>query len=206
MVFLKKYIKKYYLGFFAAITFLTLEALCDLLQPTIMAKIVDIGVANKEMNYVIRMGGIMLLVTAIGAIGATGRNIFSSIVSQRFGAELRSDLYKKIQTFSFDNIDKFDGASLVTRLTNDVTQIQNFVNGTMRIFVKAPILCVGSIIMAARLNLNLAMVLVIIIPVIWLGGKHINSGNMHVGQHETLINSNGVYNKMYYSQYKNLQV
>ena len=168
MKFFKKYIRKYHKGFFAAIAFLTLEAICDLLQPTIMARIVDVGVANREMNYVIKMGGIMLLVTAIGAVGATGRNILASLVSQRFGAELRSDLFKRIQTFSFDNIDKFEGASLVTRLTNDVTQIQNFVNGTMRIFMKAPILCVGSIIMAARLNFHLAKVLIIIVPIIAL--------------------------------------
>lgn len=168
MKFFGKYIKKYYKGFLSAIAFLTLEAVCDLLQPTIMAGIVDVGVASKEMDYVIKMGGLMLLVTAIGAIGATGRNILASRVSQRFGAELRLDLFKKIQTFSFDNIDKFEGASLVTRLTNDVTQIQNFVNGTMRIFVKAPILCIGSIIMAYRLNFHLALVLVVVIPVIAL--------------------------------------
>ena len=106
------------------------------MQPTIMSKIVDIGVAGKQMDYVIKMGGVMLMITALGAISASSRNILSSNVSQKFGTELRSDLFKKVQTFSFDNVDKFEGASLVTRLTNDVTQVQNFVNGLMRIFVK----------------------------------------------------------------------
>lgn len=168
MKFLKKYINKYWKPFCIAVTFLTLEAMCDLMQPTIMARIVDIGVAKKQMNTVLYMGGIMLLVTGIGALAASARNIISSRVSQKFGAELRADLFKKIQTFSFENIDNFEGASLVTRLTNDVTQVQNFANGLMRIFVKAPLLCIGSIIMAIKLNSQMALILFIIVPVIAL--------------------------------------
>lgn len=166
MSFFKKYIKKYWRLFCAGVAFLTLEAVCDLMQPTIMAKIVDVGVADKNMNYIVHMGEIMLAVTLIGALAAVSRNFWASNVSQKFGSELRSDLFKKIQTLSLNSIDKFEGASLITRLTNDVTQVQVFVNGLMRIFVKAPILCVGSIIMAARLNANLALILVFIIPII----------------------------------------
>jgi ATP-binding cassette subfamily B protein len=112
------------------------------------------------------MGGFMLLITALGAISASARNIVSSTVSQKFGAELRSDLFKKIQTLSFSNIDKFDRASLVTRLTNDVTQVQMFVNGLMRVFVKAPLLCIGGLVMATHLNPHLAVVLAVIVPII----------------------------------------
>jgi ATP-binding cassette, subfamily B, multidrug efflux pump len=166
MNFLEKYIKKYWKPFCAAVTFLTIEAMCDLMQPTIMSKIVDVGVAGKRMNYIMQLGGIMLAVTALGAVAAMGRNYLASTVSQNFGTELRLDLFKKIQTLSFDSIDKFEGASLVTRLTNDVTQVQTFVNGMMRIFVKAPLLCIGSIIMAVRLNSHMALILVVIIPVI----------------------------------------
>ncbi|MDP4146421.1 MAG: ABC transporter ATP-binding protein [Bacillota bacterium] len=166
MQFLSKYIKKYWKLFCTAVACLTLEAMCDLMQPTIMSKIVDIGVANKQMNYVLRMGAVMIFITALGAAAAVSRNIVSSNVSQKFGAELRSDLFKKIQSFSFDNIDKFEGASLVTRLTNDVTQVQNFANGLMRVFVKAPLLCIGSVIMAARLNSHLALILLVVIPII----------------------------------------
>lgn len=166
MGFLKKYIKKYYIPFIIALMFLSVEAVCDLMQPTIMSHIVDIGVAKKQLNYVISMTEMMLMVTCIGAIGATGRNILSSYVSQHFAKDLRFDMYKNIQEFSFENIDKFEGASLVTRLTNDVTQIQNFVNGTMRIFAKAPILCVGSIIMASRLNPHLSIIILIVLPII----------------------------------------
>jgi ATP-binding cassette, subfamily B, multidrug efflux pump len=166
MGFLKKYAIKYWKLFLSAILFLMLEAVCDLLQPTIMSKIIDIGVENKRMGYVLYMGGLMLAVTALGAFGAVNRNFLSSRVSQRFGAELRSDLFKKIQSLSFDNIDKFETSSLITRVTNDVNQIQNFVMGTMRIFVKAPMLAVGSIVMAILLNARMAMILIIIVPVV----------------------------------------
>lgn len=166
MKYFSKYIRKYWKLFLAAVTCVAFEAICDLMQPTIMSKIVDIGVAKKDMPYVLRMGGIMLMITGIGAVFASSRNIISSNVSQKFAAELRSDLFKKIESFSFDNIDKFEGASLVTRLTNDVTQVQNFVNGLMRIFIKAPILCIGSIIMAVRLNRHMAVIILIIVPVI----------------------------------------
>lgn len=166
MVFLKKYFNKYWKGFFLAITFLTIEASCDLMQPTIMSKIVDIGVLNKRMDYVVKMGAVMLMITAIGALAACGRNFLSSSISQKFSADIRLDIFKKIQSFSFDNVDKFSQASLITRITNDVTQLQNFANGLMRIFVKAPILCLGSIIMAVRLNLKLSVVLIGIVPII----------------------------------------
>ena len=166
MSFLKKYSKKYWLPFLVAVIFVAVEAICDLMQPTIMSKIVDVGVANKDLSYVMQKGGLMLLITGVGAIAASTRNIASSIVSQNFGAELRSDLFKKIQGLTFEKIDKFDRASLITRLTNDVTQVQTFMNGLMRIFAKAPILCVGGLIMAARLNLHLAVVLAVVVPMV----------------------------------------
>ncbi|MDP4177994.1 MAG: ABC transporter ATP-binding protein [Bacillota bacterium] len=164
MNFLKKYINKYWKLFCAGVSCLTIEALCDLMQPTIMSKIIDIGVKKRAIIYVERFGILMLLITAVGAIAAVSRNIIASTVSQKFGAELREDLFVKIQSFSFDNINNFEGATLVTRLTNDVTQVQNFANGLMRIFVKAPIVCIGSIIMAVHLNYHMAGVLGITIP------------------------------------------
>lgn len=168
MKFLNKYIKKYWKPFFLAVFCLTIEAVCDLLQPTIMAKIVDVGVKNKDLKFVLQMSYVMLGVTALGALGAVSRNILASIVSQKFGSELRFDLFTKVQGFSFESIDKYDGASLLTRLTNDVTMVQNFTNGLMRIFVKAPLLCIGSFIMAVRLNSKMAMIFVIVIPIVVL--------------------------------------
>lgn len=166
MNFFRPYIKKYSKNFSIAVLFLTFEAICDLLQPTILARIIDEGVANRDMGYVFKMGGLMLLITALGAISASTRNLVSSHVASNFGTQLRGDLFRKIQSLSFRNLDKFDRASLVTRLTNDVSQVQMFVNGLMRIFVKAPLLCLGGLIMATRLNPQLAVVLAVVVPIV----------------------------------------
>jgi len=166
--YLGKYIKKYYGLFLLAILFLSVEAFCDLLQPTIMSKIVDVGISNRDLRYVLEKGALMLTVTGLGALGAVGRNNLSSRVSQQFGTELRFDLFAKIQTLSCENAGKFDTASLVTRLTNDVIQTQNFVNGTMRVFVKAPLLCLGSIVMAVVLEPRLSPIIAVTAPAVIL--------------------------------------
>ncbi|ULT56980.1 ABC transporter ATP-binding protein/permease [Neobacillus drentensis] len=168
MKFLSKYIKKYWKSFSIAVLFLTFEAISDLMQPTIMAKIIDKGVVNRDIHYVLKMGGVMLLITVVGAISASSRSVIASIVSQNFGTELRSDLFKKVQTLSFTNLDRFNRASLITRLTNDVTQVQVFVNGLMRIFVKSPLLAIGGLVMATRLNLHLSIVLAVVVPIVAL--------------------------------------
>jgi ATP-binding cassette, subfamily B, multidrug efflux pump len=166
--FLLKYMKKHWKMFCFALLFLSMEAAADLLMPAMMAKIIDVGVAEGRMDYVLRTGGFMFLITAVGAVAASMRNIFASRVSQSFGMELRSDLFNKIQTLSFRNIDHFERASLITRLTNDVSQVQNFFNGLMRIFVKAPLLCIGSLIMAVRLDPQLSIILLVVVPVVGL--------------------------------------
>ncbi|WP_219834038.1 ABC transporter ATP-binding protein [Paenibacillus sp. R14(2021)] len=166
MSYLQPYFRRFGKPFAAAILFLTLEALCDLLQPTLMSRIIDVGVANKQLSEVVRYGGFMLLITAFGAVAASIRNVISSHVSLNFGTRLRSDLFRRIQTLSTGSIDKFDRASLVTRLTNDVTQMQNFTNGLMRIFVKSPLICLGSLIMAVRLNPPLSLVLAVVVPMV----------------------------------------
>ncbi|MBW5446029.1 ATP-binding cassette domain-containing protein [Cohnella sp. CFH 77786] len=162
------YIRKYGKWFSVAIFFLMVESASDLLLPTIMARMVDDGVTERNLHEVLRLGGWMLLVTAIGALGATIRNLIASRVSQRFGTDVRSDLFRRIQSFTFGSIDKFERPSLMTRITNDVTQVQNFVNGLMRIFVKAPLICIGSLIMAVHLNPRLAVVLLVVVPIVGL--------------------------------------
>ena len=130
-----------------------------------MARIVDSGVAARDIALVIRYGLLMLTVAAIGAAGATGRNIIASIVSYRFGARLRVDLFHRVTSFSFGEMNTFDASSLITRQTNDVTQVQNFVNGVMRFFAKAPILAVGGLVMAVILEPGLSIVLAVAVPI-----------------------------------------
>lgn len=164
----KPYIKKYWKLFIMGLFFLSLEAMADLMQPMLMARVINEGVLSGEFDTVIQLGITMLFVTLFGAVAACIRNVLASHVSQNFGAALRRDLFKKIQNLPFDTIDKHSRASLITRLTNDVSQVQNFLNGTMRIFVKAPLICIGAIIMAVNLNVSLSVTFLVLIPVVFL--------------------------------------
>ena len=132
MIYFKRYIKKYLNLFTIGGILVTCEAICDLLQPTILAQIIDIGIKTKDINYLINKGMLMIVITLAGAIFAISRSIISTNVSQRFARDLRCDIFTHINSYSFDNIDKITRASLITRITNDVSQIQQFVNGLMK--------------------------------------------------------------------------
>ncbi|MDR0287890.1 MAG: ABC transporter ATP-binding protein, partial [Clostridiales bacterium] len=147
MSFLKKYFKIYGVLFVLGIFFVSCESICDLLLPTVSQNIIDDGIQKSDMHYVIHMGIIMFSIVAAGALFACIRNIIACTVSQKFGADLRFDLFSKIQKLSVADTDRFEGGSLVTRLTNDITQLTNFSAGLMRVIVKAPVLCIGSILM-----------------------------------------------------------
>lgn len=164
MKILLKYLKRYRLPFGFAIFCLSAETFGDLLQPTIMARIVDRGIANKDMDYVTRLGLLMIAVTAIGAVMAFVRSTIATTLSQNVGASVRYELYEKIHQLSFQDLDDFQTGSLITRMTNDVTNIQNFVMGIMRIFVKAPLVAVGGVIMAVILSPKMSLILLTLIP------------------------------------------
>ena len=170
-----KYIRRHIRMFLTAIFFLTVETIAELLQPTFMSYIVDKGVKNRSVECILLYGGIMLGTAALGALGAVMRNIYASRTSQWIGKEMRSEIYGKIQTLSFENIDRLQPASLITRITNDVTQIQNFVNGSMRIMMKVPIICVGAITLIILQTPQQQPVLLVIICIsgvlIWLNMK-----------------------------------
>lgn len=131
--------------FLTAVLFLAIETFAELLQPAFMARIVDRGVSSGNLRQILHYGITMLSIACMGAAGAVIRNIFASRTSQIISKEIRSDLYRKVQTLSFENIDRLEPSSIITRITNDVTQIQNFVNGIMRIMMKVPIICIGSV-------------------------------------------------------------
>ena len=131
----------------AAIGFLCIETMADLLQPTMMSLIVDNGVQSADVGQILRYGALMLLIAAVGAGAAFARNNLSSRVSQSVGREMRSDAYRKVQTLSFENIDRLQPASIITRLTNDVTVMVEFVNSTMRLAVKMPLTIVGAFVL-----------------------------------------------------------
>ena len=161
-----KYFKKYKFPFLVAVFCVALEAICDLLGPTLMSNIINTGIEQGLLSKVYYWGVLMLIVTAVGACFAVTRNILASKVSQRMGADLRYDLFEKIVYFSEVSTDKIESGSLITRMTNDTSQIIQFVNGIMRIFLKAPITCIGSIILASLLNFKLSLIIYSVVAVV----------------------------------------
>lgn len=141
------YIRKHLGIFLLSTLFLTMEAMADLFQPTFMSMIVDRGIENADVKQILFYGACMLGIAMTGAICAVMRNRFASRVSQTIGKELRRDMYHNVQLLSMENIDRLRPASIITRITNHVVQVQEFINGIMRIMVKAPITCIGAIIL-----------------------------------------------------------
>lgn len=171
------YIRRHIGIFLVSTFFLTLEAVADLLQPTYMSYIVDEGVAQASVPRILHYGAIMLLIAMAGALGAVMRNIFASRTSQTIGKELRRDMYRRVQALSLENIDRLQPASIITRITNDVTQVQDFINGIMRILAKAPITCVGAIVLIILQTPRQAPVMAAIIVV----AAGLILGNIRVG-------------------------
>lgn len=145
MKLIQSYIRRHLATFFTGLAFLALEAFADLMQPALMAHIVDEGVKQADVGMILHYGLMMFGIALLGAVGVIMRNLFASYTSQIVGMEMRGDMYRKIQSLSFENIDRLQPASIITRLTNDVTQIQDFVNSSMRIMIKAPMTCMGAV-------------------------------------------------------------
>lgn len=139
------YIRKHLGIFLLSTLFLTMEAMADLLQPALMSGIVDKGIKNASVRQICGYGAVMLGIAVTGAVCAVVRNRFASKVSQTIGKELRRDMYHNVSLLSMENIDRLRPASIITRITNDVAQVQEFINGIMRIMVKAPITCIGAV-------------------------------------------------------------
>nr|WP_240539201.1 ABC transporter ATP-binding protein [Bifidobacterium sp. SO1] len=139
------YVRRRWALALTAAGFLLIETIGDLLQPTLMSMIVDQGVVRRDIGTVWRWGAVMLTVAVIGAGAAAMRNIFASRASQLIGRDIRSDTYRKVMSLGFDTVDRLQPGAIITRITNDVVQIQNFAQGLMRIMLKAPITCVGAI-------------------------------------------------------------
>lgn len=164
---LAKYIKPYWKAALLGPLLMILEVSMDLLQPKLMAQIVDQGVLAGNLDEIRRTGLTMLVTSLIGMIGGVGCGIFSTIAAMRFGADLREAVFTKVQRFSFRNLEKMHTASLITRLTNDVSQVQLFVQMLLRMMVRSPFLAVGSLILAFTINWKLAMILVVVVPVLF---------------------------------------
>ncbi|MEN2984301.1 MAG: ABC transporter ATP-binding protein [Dictyoglomaceae bacterium] len=162
------YLKPYWIYALLAPLFMVVEVMCDLYQPTLLARIIDEGILKNNFPFILRTGIFMIIIALIGMIGGVGCTIFASYASQNFGKDLRLDLFKRVQSFSFKNIDKFHTSSLITRITNDVNQLQNIVMMSLRIVVRAPLLFIGGIIMAISINRSLSLIFLFSIPILIL--------------------------------------
>ena len=158
--YLKPYIKQVTLG----PAFKLLEAILELLIPLLMAKLIDNGVKANNSSYIYMMGGLMLLTAVIGAGSAFICQYYASIASQGFGTTMRNLLFKKIQGFSFNEIDKIGTPSLINRITSDVNQLQFAVAMLIRLVIRVPFLCIGGVVMAMIINVRLSLVLLIVMP------------------------------------------
>lgn len=159
-----KYVKPYMKYFILGPLCMIIEVLGEILLPKGMANIINKGVPAGNIPYIIGIMLLMILCAVLMMAGGVGGAYFGAKVSVNFAADLRKDVYSKIQHFSFANIDKFSTGSLVTRLTNDITQLQNFVNMLLRMCLRAPGMLIGALIMAILLKPDLALVLAVTIP------------------------------------------
>jgi len=160
------YWRKYQAQILLAFFFLFAGVILDLMLPAIVSRVIDNGVMENDITTVIRLGFVMLGVTVVGAGFAIGRCIISSRVSQQFGADLRLDLFAYINKFSFAALGSKETAGLITRMTNDTSQLVSFTNSLMRIFLRAPAILVGAIVLTVLLNPRLAIVLIGVVPII----------------------------------------
>ena len=161
-----KYINGSWPLVFLAPLLMVLEVMCDLMQPTLMSEIVDVGIASGEISMVWSTGIKMLGVALLGIVGGAGCTILSSKASFDAAARLRQGMFDKIQTFSFKEIDKLQTSSLITRLTNDVTIMQQTLRAVLCMMVRAPLTCVGGLVMAIAISRQLSMIFVVAIPVL----------------------------------------
>ncbi len=162
MLYINKYRKAVLLGCLCA----ALEAIFELLIPLVMSYIVDVGIQNRDVAYTIKMGIFMVLLALIALGLGIGSARFSAVAGQGFGAELRKAQFDKIQTYSFKNIEKFNTASLITRLTGDVNAMQMSVTIGMKLLVRAPIMLMCALIIAISINAQLALVFIIVVPIL----------------------------------------
>lgn len=161
-----KYVKPYLPYFIIGPLCMIVEVLGEVIMPKFLAGIIDNGVQNRDIGQIVFMTAMMIVTALLMMAGGVGGSYFGAKASVNFAADLRRDVYRKVQDFSFANIDRFSTGSLVTRLTNDVTQMQNFTNMLLRMALRAPGMLIGGLIMAILLRPSLALILLVMLPLL----------------------------------------
>ena len=161
-----KYIKPYFGAFILGPLLMLTEVAGEIMLPKLMSMIINNGVAQRNVQYILSVGGLMILATLVMAIGGIGGAYFSVKAAVSFTSDLRADLFSKVQEFSFKNIDAYSTGSLVTRLTNDIQQVQNVLMMGLRMAMRAPGMFIGALLMAFMMNARLAVVILVVIPLL----------------------------------------
>lgn len=160
------YLKEYKKESIIAPLFKMLEASFELFVPLVMAAIVDTGIKNQDGSYILKMGGILILLGVIGLICSITAQYFAAKASVGFGQSVRHDLFVHINSFSYTEIDKAGTSTLITRMTNDINQMQSGVNMFLRLFLRSPFIVLGAMIMAFTVDVKAAIIFVITIPLL----------------------------------------
>lgn len=162
LIYLKNYKKQLILGPF----FKLLEAIFELIVPVVMAKIIDNGIGNNDTGYILKMGGVMVILGICGLLFALVCQYFASQCAYGFGTDLRKSLYEHINTLSYSSIDKLGTSTLINRITNDTNSVQTGVNMFIRLAFRAPFLVAGAIVASMLIDLKLSIAFLIITPII----------------------------------------
>ena len=162
------YLAPYKRSVMIAVAFMLLDVVCEVVQPTLMSDIVGRGIQTGNIPFILGIGALMILFALLAIVAGFGNARHSARAGVGFAAGLRRGLFEKVQTFSFKNIDDFSTASLATRLTNDVTLLQNAGIMSLRLMIRAPLMFIFALVMALRMNARLAVILVVIIPTLLL--------------------------------------
>lgn len=163
---LLKYLKNYKLESVLGPLFKLLEASFELLVPLVMAKVIDVGIKSQDTSYILKMGGLLVLLGIIGLASSITAQYFAAKAAAGFGTSLRNDLFAHINKLSYREIDTVGTATLITRMTSDANQVQSGVNMFLRLFLRSPFVVFGAMIMAFTINFRAAMVFVVTIPIL----------------------------------------
>lgn len=162
------FLSPYRVAIIVSIVLMFVELMVELLQPLLMSRIIDDGIMQMNLSVVIFWGSVLILFTITSLAAGIVTSFYSSHVSQGYAFDVRARLYEKVQSFTFANFNRFPTSSLITRMTNDVSQIQNTIFMCLRIALRAPLLVLGGVVMALIIDVKLALILVAVVPLLIL--------------------------------------
>jgi ATP-binding cassette subfamily B protein len=166
MIKLFRFLKPYAATVVAIVALFFLQSMAELYLPTLMSDVVDKGIYNGDTSYIMKTGGFMLLVAGGSAVCVIIASLLASKTAMKFGRDLRKKVFERAESFSLNEFDKIGTSSMITRTTNDITQVQTVTVMMMRMMISAPLMCIGGIIMAVQKDKGLSWVLVVVIPLL----------------------------------------